>query len=137
MVDTKSNEQTQANWEGAIGRVPAAYTAGVNNAKDVIAKGVAAEDLYAEKLQASIASKKRARELGKVSDEDWKNATRSKGAARIGPGMTAAKSDYREGMGVVLDTIRSVSIPKRTADPMANIDNRVKPIVAALHKLSE
>ena len=37
MVDTKSLEQTQKNWEESHGRVPAAYSAGVTGAKDVIA----------------------------------------------------------------------------------------------------
>ncbi len=38
MVDTKSLEQTNANWIAAQGRVPEAYKQGVNNAKDVINK---------------------------------------------------------------------------------------------------
>ena len=137
MVDTKSNEQATKNWEGAIGRVPSAYSEGVQGAKDVIAKGVAAEGLYAEKIQQSIASKKRARKLGEVTDEQWKAAALSKGAVRIGPGMTASKDKFRSGITKVLDTIRGVTIAPRTADPMANIDGRVKPIVAALHKLKE
>lgn len=137
MVDTKSVEQSSKNWEDAIGRVPAAYVAGISGAKDVIAKGVAAEDLYAQKVQEAIASKRRARKLAEVSDEQWKAAARDKGGSRIGPGMTASKDKFRTGIGRVLETIRGVTIAPRTADPMANIDNRVKPIVAALVKLKE
>lgn len=137
MVDTKSNEQATKNWEGAIGRVPAAYSEGVANAKDVIAKAIAGEELYAQKVQEAIASKKRARKLAEVSDEQWRAAAIDKGAARIGPGMTAAKAKFSTGIGKVLDVIRGVTIAPRVADPMANIDNRVKPIVAALHKLKE
>lgn len=137
MVDTKTNEQTTKNWGDAIGRVPAAYTDGVNGARDVIAKSIAGEDLYAQKLQATIASKKRARALGNVTDEQWRTAAKTKGATRIGPGMTAAKPAFSSGIATVLDTIRGVTIAPRSADPMANVDNRVKPIVAALHKLKE
>jgi len=137
MVETKSNEQTTKNWGDAIGRVPAAYSDGVGAARDVIAKAIAGEDLYAQKLQATIASKKRARKLAEVSDEQWRAAAKSKGAARIGPGMTAAKPAFSTGIATVLDTIRGVTIAPRSADPMANVDNRVKPIVAALHKLKE
>ena len=135
MVDTKSLEQTRANWEGAIGRVPAAYSAGVTNAKDVIAKGIAAEDLYAARTQEAIQNKSRAKGLAKVSDEQWRAAALEKGAARIGTGMNAAKQKFATGMSEVLATIQSVTLPPRTSDPIANVDNRVKPIVAALANL--
>jgi len=132
MVDTKPLDQVTKKWDAAIGRVPGAYTDGVNSAKDVIAKGVAAEELYKQKLQESMADGRRARNLAKVSDEQWRAAAREKGASRIGPGMTAAKGKFRAGISDVLSTIQGVSIAPRSADPMANIDNRVKPIVAAL-----
>ena len=137
MVDTKSTEQAMKNWEDGIGRAPTKYAEGVKNATGVIEKAIAAEDLYAQKMQEAIASGRRAKKLAEVSDEQWKQAALEKGAARIGPGMIAAKEKMRTGIGKVLDVIRSVQIAPRTADPMANIDNRVKPIAAALHKLKE
>ena len=39
--------------------------------------------------------------------------------------------------GKVLSVIQGVSIPPRTTDGMANIDNRLKPIAAALMKMKE
>lgn len=137
MVETKSLEATKRKWEGAIGRVPAAYSEGVGAAKDVIAKAIAAEDLYAARMQEAISAKRRAVKLAEVTDEDWRRAAKEKGAARIGPGMSAAKDKFAKGMGRVLDTLAGVSLPPRTADPIANVDNRVKPIVAALRKLKD
>ena len=137
MVDTKSLDQTQKNWEDSHGRVPAAYSAGVQNAKDVIAKGVAAEDLWAQKVQEAIASKKRARKLAEVSDEQWRQAALEKGAPRIAAGMAASKQKFNTGMAKVLSVIQGVTIAPRQADPMANVDNRVKPIVAALAKMNK
>jgi len=137
MVDTKSLDQTQKNWEASHGRVPAAYQAGVRGAKDVIAKGVAAEALYAQKTQESISSGKRARKLAEVSDEQWRAAALDKGATRIAAGMAASKGKFNVGISKVLSTIQGVTIAPRSADPMANVDNRVKPIVAALAKLKE
>jgi len=137
MVDTKSLDQTQKNWEASHGRVPAAYSDGVRGAKDVIAKGVAAEALYAQKVQEAISSGRRAKKLQEVSDEQWRAAALEKGAARIATGMAASKNKFNAGMSKVLSTIQGVSIAPRTADPIANVDNRVKPIVAALHKLKE
>jgi len=137
MVDTKSLDTTRKNWEGAIGRVPQAYSAGVGAARDVIAKGVAAEELYAQKVQEAVASRRRARKLQEVSDDQWRRAAQEKGAARIATGMTASKDKFASGISNVLSTIQGVTIAPRTADPMANVDNRVKPIVAALAKLKE
>ena len=137
MVDTKSLDQTQKNWEDSHGRVPAAYSEGVKNAKDVIAKGIAAEDLYAQRVQEAIASKRRAKKLAEVSDEQWRQAALDKGATRIAAGMAASKQKFNTGMAKVLSTIQGVTIAPRTSDPMANVDNRVKPIVAALAKLKD
>ena len=137
MVNTKSLDQTQKNWEASHGRIPAAYADGIKGATDVIAKGIAAEDLYAQKVQEAIATKRRAKKLAEVSDEQWRAAALEKGAARIGPGMAAAKGQYNSGMSKVLSVIQGVTIAPRTADPMQNIDNRVKPIVAALAKMKE
>ena len=137
MVDTKSQDQTKKNWEDAIGRVPGAYTAGIQGAKDWQSKAIAGEDLYAQKVQEAVASKRRARKLANVSDDQWRSAAIEKGAARIATGMTASKEKFGTGMSKVLATIQSVTIAPRVADPMANVDNRVKPIVAALAKLKE
>ena len=137
MVDTKSLDLSMKKWREAQGRVPQAYKDGVAAAKDVIAKGVAAESTYAEALQASIASGKRARKLQEVSDDQWRKAATEKGAVRIGPGMAAAEGKMQTGLGKVLAVIQGVTLAPRTTDPMANIDNRVKPIAAALHKSAE
>ena len=137
MVDTKSLDQTQKNWEASHGRVPEAYSAGVRGAKDVIAKGVAAEPLYAQKVQEAISAGRRAKKLAEVSDEQWRQAALEKGAARIATGMAASKQKFNSGMAKVLSTIQGVTIAPRSADPMANVDGRVKPIVAALAKMKD
>ena len=137
MVDTKSLDLSMQKWKDAQGRVPQAYKDGILAAKDTIAKGVAAEQAYAEGVQASIASGKRARKLQEVSEADWQKAAIEKGAARIGPGMAAAEAKMNTGLGKVLAVIQGVTLAPRTTDPMQNIDNRVKPIAAALHKMAE
>lgn len=136
-MDTKSLEQTKKAWNDAIGRVPQAYQDGVKNAKDVIAKGVAAEALYAQKLQETIASGKRARELAKVTDESWKKAAGELGGQRIGPGMNAHKEDFGTGISAVLDVLQGIQLPARTADPAQNVANRVLPIALKLHELKK
>lgn len=132
MVDTKPLEQVNTNWIAAQGRVPAAYSQGIDNAKDVINKAIAGEDNYAAGVAEAVATKSRAKGLAKISDADWKKAAKEKGAARIAAGMKAAEAKFSAGMAKNLATIQSVSIPPRVQDGMANIDNRLKPIAAAL-----
>lgn len=134
-MDTKSLEETTKNWEGAIPRVAAAYSAGVQGAQNIIAKAIAGEENYAAGVSAAVANKSRAKGLQKISDEDWRNAALKKGAVRIGAGMTEAKGKFSSGMGEVLSVLQGITLPARTQDPAANVDNRVKPIAVALHAM--
>ena len=134
MVETKSLDATRRAWEGAIGSVPAKYSEGVNAARDVIAKGVAAEQLYADRVQETIASRKRAENLSKVTDQEWKNAALTKGAPRIATGMSASKEKFARGISEVLTTLQGITLPPRTADVMANVTNRVGKIATELHE---
>jgi len=135
MVKTKGIAQTQKNWEGAIGSVPEKYKVGVQGADSVIEKAIEAESLYAQRVQQAISSGARVKGLQKTSTAEWKSRAMSKGASRIATGMSESKDKFQRGMSSVLSVIEGVSIAPRTADPMANVDNRVKPIVAALAAL--
>lgn len=135
MVDTKSASEALENWKAAQGRVPEAYSKGVARAKNVTEKAIAGEALFAAKMQEAIANKSRAKGLEKSSDEKWRAAAQGKGAQRIAAGMAAAENEFSSGIAKVLSVIQGVSIPARVADPMANIDNRLKPIAKALHDM--
>ena len=124
-------------WNEARGRVPENYKAGVQAATNVIEKAIQAEGTYAEAMSKAVANQSRAKGLAKTSTEQWKSAAINKGAVRIAAGMAAAEPKMREGLGRVLNVIQSVSIPPRSTDGMANIDNRLKPIAAALMKMKE
>ena len=134
MVRTKGLAATRKAWEDAIARVPAKYQEGVEAAQDVIERSKAAEDLWIAKIQDAAARRAREKGLAEVSDADWKKAALEKGAPRIAQGMQAAKEKFGSKISEVLSTIESVSLPPRVADPEANVDNRVKPIVRALHE---
>ena len=135
MVKTKGLEATTSNWRGAIGAVPAKYKAGVQRATNTIENAIASEPLYAAKVQEAIANKTRVKGLQKTSTAEWKSRASELGSARIGPGMTAAEGKFRSGIGGVLSTIEATTIAERTADPEANVDGRVKPIVRALYDM--
>ena len=132
MVKTKGAAQSSANWERAIGSVPEKYKHGVQGADNVIEKAIEAESLYATKVQEAISKGSRVKGLQKTSTSEWKAKAMSKGAGRIATGMTESKDKFGRGISEVISVIEGVSIAPRSADPMANVDNRVKPIVAAL-----
>ncbi|RLI08930.1 hypothetical protein DRO24_00285, partial [Candidatus Bathyarchaeota archaeon] len=79
------------------------------------------------------AASKRAREKGlrEISDDDWKRAAMEKGAARIGPGMSASLDKFSKGIGEVISVLQGVTLPPKTADPIQNVE-RVKAIVQAM-----
>ena len=135
MVKTKGIEATAQNYQGAIGAVPGKYKAGVERTTNWQEKAAAAEPLYAAKVQEAIADGRRQKGINATSNEEWKRRAAEKGSARIASGMTASLPKFKAKMGEVLSTIEGVSIAERTADPMANIDGRVKPIAKALYDM--
>ena len=137
MVDTLGLETSMKRWNEGRGRAPANYKDGVQNASNVIEKAIEAESTFAAAMQEAISKGSRAKGLQKTSTEEGKKAAIEKGAVRIGPGMAAAEPKMREGLGKVLSVIQGVSIPPRTTDGMANIDNRLKPIAAALMHMKD
>ncbi len=135
MVKTKGLDATRKAWEGAIPRVPGSYQAGVNAATDTIEKAIAAEPLYAARVTEAVTNQSRRKALEKTSTAEWKRRAAEVGAARIGPGMTAAKDKFGKGISDVLSTIEATTISPRVADPEANVDARVKPIVRNLYAM--
>ena len=91
-----------------------------------------AEELWRAKLQEAIAAERRKKALEMVSEEEWKKMAKTKGANRIGVGMRAAVDKHAKRYAPYAEALKAVDLPPRTIDPMANIDNRLKPIVEAL-----
>ena len=135
MVKTKGVDATRKNWEGAIGRVPAAYKDGVQRATNQNENAIAAEALYKEAVIKAANEGARVKGLQKSSTAEWKRRASEVGSTRIGAGMTASKDKFGKGITDVISTIESTSIGDRTTDPMSNIDNRVKPIAKALYDM--
>ncbi len=134
MVKVKSAGQIDANYKAAIGRVPNAYKVGVMATSDWAEKASSseAEDLYAAKIQEAVAAKRRQKAVSAVSNSEWQGRAANIGAARIGAGMSANADKRTRNFEPYRSAIEGVSLPPRTADPMANVDARVKPIVSAL-----
>ena len=119
----------KAYSEGAS-RAPGKYKDGVERTTGFKEAAIAGESLYGAKMQEVVANQTRAKGLEKISDEDWKKGVRDKGAARIGPGMTASAEKRTRNYEPFRAGLEGMSLPDKTTDPMSNIDNRLKPVVA-------
>ena len=134
MVKIKSAGQIDANYKAAIGRVPGAYKSGVMATSDWQEKASSneAEELWKQKIQEAAAANRRQKAVSQVSNAEWQGKAANVGAARIGAGMSANADKRTRNFEPYRSAIEGVSLPPRTADPMANVDARVKPIVGAL-----
>jgi len=136
----KSLEEAKRHFEEASAVVATRYEEGVRAAswRDK-AMSDDAEKNYAGAMSEVIAKKKRAKGIAKVSDDEWRTKAITKGAAVIGDRMRGAVSDYERGFRPYHEVIKSTveTLPAKGLDPMANIDRRLKPLVAALRKKKE
>ncbi len=134
MVKIKSAQEIHANYTAAIGRVPGAYQAGIKRTTDwqERASSSEAEELWKERLQEAMAANRRQRAVSQVSNQEWQSKAAEVGAARIGPGMRAGAEKRMRNFEPYRSAIEGVSLPPKTADPLANVDARVKPIVQTL-----
>jgi len=132
LVRTKGIGRTLANYQRGQGAAAANYKDGINASQGWQQNAIAAEPLYAAKLQEAIANQTRAKKLAGVSEGTWKQRASELGSARIASGMKAAEPKYQAAMAKNLATIESVQLPARSADIDANYE-RSKAIGKALH----
>lgn len=132
MVKIKSQAEIASNFVDSIPRVAAPYKKGVQNTTDWQEKAIAGQSLYEAKMQDASVLARRGKAIANVSNADWQNKAVKLGAARIGPGMLENADKRTKNYEPVRQAIEGVTLPERTADPMANIDARVKPMVQAM-----
>jgi hypothetical protein len=132
-IAVKTVAAAQQSMTEAAGTISARYTRGVTPADwKTGASSDNAEQLYDTKVQQAAANHTRQNAINKVSNDAWKNAALGKGAQRIGPGFTAGIDKWGTNTAPYLQAIAGVTLPARTADGMANLQNRAGAVVAAL-----
>lgn len=92
-----------------------------------------AEANYSAGVSEAIAEGRRVTGIHAAGDTKYRKGCAEKGAPVIGGRITAALSTYRTEFSPILGAMNAASdaAPPRTRDPMANIDARLKPVVAA------
>lgn len=112
--------------------VPERYRRAVTAVTDWKVAALEGQALYAEKMSDASVQGRRARAIERVSNEEWKSRALNIGAGRIGDGISKSVEKQSKGFAPYHATLVATDLPARTADPMANIDNRLKTVVSAL-----
>jgi len=128
----KSKEEAKANLEASIAYIPNRYESGVRKADwHGPAASEAAESNYAAGVQNAITKKSRQAGVNKVSNADWQNAAVTKGKPIIGERIRGALGKWSANFGPIYDSVagKIATLPPKTTDFRANINNRLVPVV--------
>ena len=136
MVKVKSLATIEKNYKGAAGTAASRY-------RDAIpgivwqADAIEGQSLYEAKMMDPSVLARRATEIAKVSDSSFREALTTKGAPVLASRMTAAAGKMASGYAPIRSALEALTLVPREADPMANIDNRLKPVVQAMIDAAE
>lgn len=136
MVYVPSAAERKAKYLSSLGQVPANYKSGIERTTNWKEKALNGQGLYEQQMQNAAVLRRRAVALERVSEADWKSKASNLGSMRIADGMRNGAEKQAQNYEPIANALRSVELPERSADPMANIDNRVKPIVRAMVQAS-
>ena len=92
----------------------------------------AAQQLYQQKMSDPNVLLRRQKKIAKVSNTTWQQAATTFGAQTIGSRMTAAAPKWAQNFSPYLQALGAVDLPPKTADPLANVTNRVGAVVSAM-----
>jgi len=128
----KPLDQAKSNFEAAIPGIRAKYEAGIDRARWAeFAASDQAEANFNAAMTEVLTRKLRAAGIRRVGDTKWKTGAIEKGGPVIGARISAALNLWETNFGKVYAAVLRLlpTLKPRTLDPMANIDNRVKPVV--------
>jgi hypothetical protein len=135
----KTKEQAKANFEAAVTYIPDRYRAGVAAADWYTpAKSDIAEKNYADAVSKAVASKARQKAVSSLNNDVWKTAATNKGAPIIAERIRGALDKWLGTWGPMYDQVASTvpTLPAKTLDWRANINNRLVKVVETWKKAS-
>lgn len=128
MVKVKSRAQIESNYRGAAGVAATRYRESIPTV-EYQAASLAGQGLYEEKMMDITVLQRRAAGVAKVSDAEFRQAMTEKGAGVIQGRMSAAAGKMAAEFEPFRQGLATLDLPARVADPMQNVDNRLKPVV--------
>ena len=128
----KTVKEAKAHFEGALTYIPARYREGVSKADWYTpASSEEAETNYAQAMQEVISKKKRQEGIKAVSNDYWRDQAIKLGAPIIADRIRNALDKWEKNWGPIYEEVLAECerLPARTLDFMANINNRLIPVV--------
>jgi len=132
MVKVKPLKEVSERYREAARFIPARYKRALEQKPDWKTAALEGQELYEEKMSDPEVLKRRAGAIERVSNEEWVSRALKKGAPIIGKAIELSVEKHAKKWAPFREALEAVELPKRVADPMANIDNRLKEIVRAL-----
>lgn len=133
-MKVKSQSEIKKNYEQSTSIVTERYKTGVSaaNWKD---DALAGQDLYVQTMQDPNVLARRNKGINKVSDDEWRTKTITKGSGVIAARMKEASTDQAAGFEPYRTALESMTLPPRTTDPAQNVTNRVTPIAVKFREI--
>lgn len=124
-------EVAKENLEQALSFIAARYSKGVDYAEWKKPTLAAKENYYAA-LQVVISERLWEKGVEKSDDETWRKGCKEN-AAKLAAHLREALDIWYENWKPKYENVLRIreTLPPKTLDPYTNIDNRLKPIVAA------
>ena len=136
MVNVKPQSEITKNFVDGASRAPAKYKAGVSRADwSGPAGSESAEANYAAGVAEAVGRKSRQAGVAKVGNSEWQRAAADKGAARIGPGMSASAGKQAANWSPYRSFLEGLSLPDKTRNATENIQNRSIPVAQGMQDL--
>jgi hypothetical protein len=131
---SRTPQQARDNLEASLSTVENRYRLGVESAEwQGPTTSQQSEDNYRSGVDEAISQNKRRIGVNRVGDAGYKAGALEKGARNIVPGIRANLDKYFTNVQPSMARVEAVkrTLPPKTRDAEANIDNRLKPIVRA------
>ena len=123
-------------YDDAIPRVASRYKEKVGEVTDFKEKTLAGHDNYLAQMAKPDVLARQKEGVEEMRPGKWKDGAQTKGATRIGPGMTAASKDRTKNYEPTRSGLDGFIIPDRTTDWETNIDNRSKAVVRKMKEIA-
>ena len=139
MVKIKPLDEIKKRYGEAATVIPERYKRAIDKVTDWKEKATSdkAEELYKEKILKAIEKERRKKALERVSNEEWKKRAKEIGGRIIGTKVRESVDKHAEAFKPYHEALAELELPDKSADPMENIDNRLKKVVETLIRKKE
>lgn len=132
-----NGQQWLEKWGRRLNASGADIEAGVNRVTEAPgAKAAASAQLMLQRLQEAINNGTWARQVGKVTLDDWKTSMKNKAIPRIGQGVQSAQ---QRKVGIINATLQAVDQAAAAANalPKGNIEASIQRATTFMRRMSE